>query len=118
VQDVHDTSVKTNICAGTMLRNVGYIVLFPDIRYAALIRQLSRMYFVGDQGRLIDPFHAILSNRKQNAEQRGSKERAYLVINFLTNDPRLQITEAGLYPSGEMQLFEKKEHIKKQKMII
>lgn len=99
-----DTSWKTNICAGTLLRNVGYIVLFPDIRYSALIRRLTRMYFVGEAERLIQPFNSILAQRKQKASG-NKRNREFLVLNFLTNDQRLQITEAGLHPAGEMQLF-------------
>jgi hypothetical protein len=101
VQDVYDTSVRTSTCAGTMLRNVGYMVLFPDIRYSALIRQLARMYFVGEQEKLVEPFKKIVQLR----EQQKGPERSYLVLNFLTSDPRLQITENGIYPSAEMQVF-------------
>jgi hypothetical protein len=102
VQDVYDTSVRTSTCAGTMLRNVGYMVLFPDIRYSALIRQLARMYFVGEQEKLVEPFKKIVQLR----EKQKGPERSYLVLNFLTSDPRLQITENGIYPSAEMQVFE------------
>ena len=84
-----------------MLRNAGYLVLFPDIRYSALIRQLARMYFVGEQEKLVEPFKKIVQLR----EKQKGPERSYMVLNFLTNDPRLQITENGIYPSAEMQVF-------------
>lgn len=106
VQDVHDTSVRKNICAGTLLRNIGYMIIFPDIRYSALIRQIARMYFVGESDRIVEPFKMILQNR-QTTETQGA--RAYLVLNFLTSDNRLQVTETGIYPSAEMHLFEKKD---------
>jgi hypothetical protein len=110
VQDVHDTSVRKNICAGTMLRNIGYMVLFPDIRYSALIRQLARMYFVGESDKIVEPFNIILKNRQKHMQDTQGA-RAYLVFNFLTSDPTLQITETGIFPSAEMHLFEKEESL-------
>jgi hypothetical protein len=105
-QDVYDRSVRTSTCVATLLRNCGYLVIFPDIRYSALIRQLARMYYVGDAEQLLEPYNMVLQRRQEHAIL-DPKARAFLVLNFLTNDAQLRITETGIKPGPEMQVFKR-----------
>ena len=62
------------------------------------------MYYVGNAEQLLEPFNMILARRQEHAVTEP-KARAFLVLNFLTNDAKLRITETGIKPGPEMHMF-------------
>ena len=89
IVSIHNLSGSTALqrsCLNNLLRNTGYLVLFPSRRMLPVIRSLANNYFTGETHRLIQPFNEILS----------SPGHRYLVVDFLTENSELVVREGGL----------------------
>jgi molybdopterin-guanine dinucleotide biosynthesis protein len=77
LQNLHaDTSSQRQIM-NNVIRNVTYLVLFPDRRQVNACKQIARTYFAGEEEKLMRPFrHLIESKIKYN----------YMVIDFNDDD--------------------------------
>jgi hypothetical protein len=77
LQNLHaDTSSQRQIM-NNVIRNLTYLVLFPDRRQLNACRQIARTYFPGEENKLMGPFkHLIDSKLKYN----------YMVIDFNDDD--------------------------------
>ena len=89
LQNLHaDTSSQRQIM-NNIIRNVSYIVLFPDRRQMAAARQIARTYFNGEEHRLIKPFKQLIESKQKHD---------YLLIDFIGDNNQVRLN--CLRPDG------------------
>lgn len=74
MQNLHAETASQRQVMNNIIRNVSYIVLFPDRRQLSTVRQIARNYYNGEEYRLLQPFkHMIDENNKHE----------YMLLDFI-----------------------------------
>ena len=72
LQNLHADTPSQRQIMNNIIRNLSYVVLFPDRRQMAACKQLARTYFSGEEHKLIEPFKRMVENKEHN----------YMLIDF------------------------------------
>lgn len=95
LQNLHsDTSGHRQIM-NNIIRNVSYVVLFPDRRQTAACKQIARTYFNGDEHLLMRPFKYLIENKEKYQ---------YMVIDFVDSDKPVKFN--SLRPNDKPFFFD------------
>lgn len=77
IQNLHADTASQRQIMNSIIRNLSYIVLFPDRRNMAACKQVARTYFNGEESKLLEPFKYLIKN---------GKKHDYMVIDFVDKD--------------------------------
>lgn len=67
LQNLHADTASQRQIMNNIIRNLSYVVLFPDRRQMNACKQLARTYFSGEEEKLTKPFKYLIdSNEKYN----------------------------------------------------
>ena len=102
LQNLHADTAGQRQIMNNIIRNLSYVVLFPDRRQMAACKQLARTYFSGEEDELVVPFrHLIHSKEKYN----------YMLIDFEEASVRfncLRPTDAAFkYSNGKKRMIKR-----------
>ena len=73
-------------CLNVLLRNTGYLILFPGRRTISTAKTIALQYFCGESYKLLDVVREVLKAPKHR----------YIVIDLLTDKEELTIREGGI----------------------
>ena len=65
IQNLHADTASQRQIMNNIIRNLSYLVLFPDRRQLPACKQLARAYFSGEEQELIAPFKHMIENKKK-----------------------------------------------------
>ena len=77
LQNLHADTASQRQIMNNVIRNVSYIVLFPDRRQMSACKQVARTYFNGEEKLLLEPFKFLID---------GKEKHNYMVIDFVDKD--------------------------------
>ena len=76
MQNLHAETASMRQVMNNIIRNVSYLVLFPDRRQLATIRQIARNYYNGEEYRLLQPFKRLIEEKNKHD---------YMLIDFISD---------------------------------
>ena len=77
LQNLHADTAGQRQIMNNIIRNVSYVVLFPDRRNLAACKQIARTYFNGEEHKLVEPFKHLIESKQKYL---------YMVIDFIDMD--------------------------------
>lgn len=94
LQNLHANTSSQRQLMNNIIRNVSYLVLFPDRRQMNACKQVARTYFNGEEYRVVEPFKHLIEN---------NKKFHYMVVDFV--DPIAPVKFNSLREDGEKYIF-------------
>lgn len=73
LQNLHADTASQRQIMNNVIRNLSYLVLFPDRRNMNACKQIARSYFSGEEHRLIEPFKHLIEKKERYT---------YMVVDF------------------------------------
>lgn len=77
LQNMHSETSATRQIMNNIIRNVSYVVLFPDRRNMQACKQIARTYFSDEEYKLNEPFKHLIESKQKFI---------YMVIDFVDAD--------------------------------
>lgn len=74
MQNLFAETASSRQVMNNIIRNISYLVLFPDRRQLPTVRQIARNYYNGEEERLLKPF-------KRSIEEKNKHD--YMLIDFI-----------------------------------
>lgn len=97
IQNLSGSTATQKGFISILLRNASHVCLFVNRCNLPIASYIAKTYYIGEGFRVLQPFKYLMSlNQKYT----------YLLFNFTTEDPVLQITESGLLPTEQAYGFQ------------
>lgn len=77
LQNLHAHTAQHRQLMNNIIRNLSYLVLFPDRRNMSTVKQVARTYFHAEEYKLIKPFKQLIESKEKYL---------YMVIDFIDLD--------------------------------
>ena len=77
LQNLHADTASQRQIMNNIIRNLSYVVLFPDRRNLGALKQIARTYFNGEEYKLIAPFKQLIDSKEKYN---------YMLIDFIDLD--------------------------------
>ena len=77
MQNLHADTPSQRQMINNIIRNLSYIVLFPDRRNLGALKQIARTYFNGEEYKLVQPFKQLIDSKEKYN---------YMLIDFIDLD--------------------------------
>ena len=74
VQNLHAETASQRQVMNNIIRNLSYLVLFPDRRQLSTVRQIARNYYNGEEHRLLEPFKRLIEEKTKHE---------YMLLDFI-----------------------------------
>ena len=97
VQNLSGSTATQKSFISILLRNSSHVCLFVNRCNLPIASYIAKTYYIGEGYRVMQPFRYLMNlNQKYK----------YLLFNFTTEDPLLQVTECGLLPTEQTYGFQ------------
>lgn len=96
LQNIHAHSPAQRQLMNNVIRNVSYIVLFPDRRQMAAVRQIAHTYYNSEEAKLLEPFKQLIESKQKHD---------YMLIDFVGNENQVRFN--CLRPETRKYFFSK-----------
>ena len=83
LQNLHADTANQRQIMNNIIRNVSYVVLFPDRRQMSACKQLARAYFSGEEDELVVPFRRLIESKDKYSYMLIDFEQASVRFNCL-----------------------------------
>lgn len=83
LQNLHADTASQRQIMNNIIRNVSYVVLFSDRRQMAACKQLARVYFSGEEEKLVEPFKRMIEEKEKYTYMLIDFEEAAVRFNCL-----------------------------------
>lgn len=83
IQNLHADTASQRQIMNNIIRNLSYVVLFPDRRQMNACKQLARTYFSGEEHRLTQPFKFMIDNHENYNYMVVDFEQGRVIFNCL-----------------------------------
>ena len=94
LQNLHADTAGQRQIMNNIIRNLSYVVLFPDRRNLSALKQIARTYFNGEEQKLIAPFKELIESKQKYL---------YMVIDFIDMDMPVKFNT--LRPTDDAYFF-------------
>ena len=83
LQNLHADTASQRQIMNNIIRNISYVVLFPDRRQWQACKQLARTYFSGEEDKLVEPFKYMIEKKEKYTYMLIDFEQAAVRFNCL-----------------------------------
>lgn len=83
LQNLHADTPSQRQIMNNIIRNLSYVVIFPDRRQLSACKQLARTYFAGDEDEIVVPFKQLIEAKEKYSYMLIDFEQANVRFNCL-----------------------------------